>query len=141
MNYLFQSIMTKLSGSSLSNYVGGRIYLDEVPESESPVTFPYVTFFIVNNRQDDDFKSKADDILIQFSLFSASSGATEITTMYGYLKAVMDDADLSITGNTCVWCFRENLTTMIDDVLTSSQSDTTTRCRHWAVDYSIMVQD
>lgn len=135
MNNIFTGIMTKISGSSLSSYVGGRIYLDVAPDGAQ---FPYVVFFVVASTPEDTFKNDIDDTLVQFSLFSASPSATEITTMYGYLKAIFDDAALSISGDTLIWCVRENTTTMVDDVVIN---DATVRLKHWAVDYSIKVQD
>jgi hypothetical protein len=134
MNNLLTSIMTKISGSSLSSDVGGRVYLDQAPDGAE---LPYIVFFIVSDVPEDTFKNYLDEILIQFSLFSSSSGATEITTMYSHLKSLFDDAALSITGNTHIWMVRQNLTTMIESVTTAATEQS---IRHWAVDYSIMVE-
>lgn len=134
MNNLLAAIMTKCAGSALSTAVGGRIFLDEAPEGTA---FPYVVFRIVAGSPQDTFKDTIDDTLIQFSLFSISDGATEITTMYANLKTLFDWQALTITGNTCIWTMRQGLSTFFDD-LTTTQG--TVGVRHWAVDYSIMVQ-
>ncbi|OPY74915.1 MAG: hypothetical protein A4E65_03692 [Syntrophorhabdus sp. PtaU1.Bin153] len=134
MNNLLSAIMTKCSGTDLSTAVGGRIYLDEAPDSAE---FPYVVFSIVSASPEDTFKDKLDDVLIQFSIFSTSRGATEITDIHGHLIALFDDAALSITGDTCVWCIRQNLVTMVDEITTPTGTET---LKHWAVDYSIMVE-
>jgi hypothetical protein len=134
MNALLTGLMSKLTGSTLSTQVGGRIYLDEALEGDA---FPYVVFSIVACTPDDTFKNKLDDILIQFSLFSTSKGATEITTMYNNLIAILDDAPLSVTGFSHIWLIRKNLTTMIEEITTPAGTEI---CKHWAVDYSIMLE-
>lgn len=134
MNALLTGLMTKLTGSALATQVGSRIYLDEAPEG---VAFPYVVFFIVVSTPLDNFKTKLDDVLIQFSLFSTSLGATEISTMFNNLIAIMDDGVLTIAGYSHIWMIRENLTTMVDEITTPAGTAT---CKHWAVDYSLMME-
>jgi hypothetical protein len=123
-----------MTGSALSTDVGGRIYLDVAPEGTA---FPYVIFFIVSSVPQDNFVEYLDDTMIQFSLFSDKAGASEIATMYGHLKTLFDDAVLTITGNTHLWTVRQNLTTMTEEITTSSG---TMGVKHWAVDYSILTQ-
>lgn len=137
MENLLTAIVTKISGSTLSNDVSGRIWLDKVPDDDQPVTYPYIIYFIVSDVPDWTFKESFEDILIQFSLFSASSGLTEITTMYNDLKALFDDCAMSITSDTLIWFRRENTTMMVDEILVG---DATQSVRHWAVDYEIKIQ-
>lgn len=132
MNSLFSAIMTKTTGSALSTYVGGRIYLDAAPDG---AVYPYVVFFLVSGNPDKTFTEHFTDTLIQFSLFSASSGATEITTMYTNLKALFDECALTITGSKLVWMRESNLTTMVDDVIVK---DAAQKTKHWAVDFDIL---
>jgi len=99
LNALLTGLMSKLTGSALATQVGSRMYLDEAPEG---VAFPYVVFFIVVSTPLDNFKTKLDDVLIQFSLFSTSLGATEISTMFNNLIAIMDDAVLTIAESSSV---------------------------------------
>lgn len=131
MNYLLTAIMTKCSGSTLATAVGDRIYLDEAPEGTE---FPYIVFSIVTGAPDRTFTEYYTDTLLQFSLFSTSASAAEITTIYAALKALFDEHPFSITASTLVWMKEVNLTTMVDDV---QVSDATHTVRHWAVDYEI----
>ena len=137
MKNLLTAIASRHSGSALSTDVGGRIYLDKVPDDEMPATFPYIIYFIVAGNPEDVFAKKGKRILMQWSLFSASSGLTEITTMYADLAALFDDYDLTITSNTCVSMHEANLATMIEDMIVN---DATQQVRHWAVDYEIITQ-
>ena len=134
MNNLLTAIMTKCAGSALSAAVGGRIFEGEAPED---TLFPYVVFSIVTDSQADTFKSKLEDVTIQFSLYSTSKGLTEITGMFANLKTLFDDAALTITANTHVMIARQYLTTMFDDITTT---EGTVGLRHWAVDYQIITE-
>ena len=135
MNNLLAAIMTKISGSALSTDVGGRIFFDEAPEGTE---YPYIVFRIIAGTPQDTFKDAIEETVIQFSLFSISAGASEITTMYADLKTLFDWQALTITSDTCVWVMRLGLVTMFDDVTTPAG---TVGLRHWAVDYSILVQN
>lgn len=123
MNDLLTAIYGKFSGSTLSTFVGGRIYLDTVPQD---VVLPYIAFFIVSGIPDRTFTEHYTDTLIQFSLFSDDESGIEITTMYDNLTTLFDECSLTITGSTLVWMRELNLTTMIDESV-----------KHWAVDYEV----
>ena len=135
MNALLTAIWTKLSASTLYTYVGGRISLDNAYQG---TVYPYVVYFPVASNPDDTFKEKIEDTLIQFSLFSTSTSASEISTMYGYLQTALDDTALTITGYTHLWLVRRNLITLVDDI--SVAKDGSEMCKHWAVEYSILTQ-
>lgn len=136
MNNLLTGLMGRFTGSDLSNYVGGRIALDQAQQGWE---FPYVVFQIVGGTDESTFSNLVEDILIQFSLFSTSQSATEITTMYGYLKSALDDKPLTITGSTCVWLVRQGPpVTMTDEIDLPDGSKM--GCKHWAIDYSTMVE-
>ena len=132
MNYLLTALMSKFSGSSFSTDVGGRIYLDEAPAGAQ---FPYCVFFIVSGVPDKTFTEHYTDTAIQFSLFSTSKSAAEITGMYADLKALLDECSLSITGSSLVWCREQNLMTMVDEITTLEGTSTV---KHWAVDFEIL---
>lgn len=136
MNNLLTAIMTKITTgpSAFSSDVGGRVFLDQAPPGSE---FPYCVFFIVSNVPEWQFKERYEDILIQFSLFSASEGATEITDMYTDLKTLFDDCSLTITGSTLVWFRRQNLITMVDEI---TVADATQAVKHWAVDYEVFTE-
>ncbi len=129
---LLTAIKSKFSGSALSTDVDGRIYLDQAPEN---CQCPYVVYFIVSGVQDKTFTEHYTNTLIQFSLFSASEGATEISTIYRDLKTLFDECSMTITSNTMVWMREQNLTTMIEDVTTVDGIQT---LKHWAVDFEIL---
>lgn len=131
MNNLLTAIKGKFAGSALSTVVGGRIYLDQAPDG---TVFPYVVFFIVADTPEKTFSEDFENVLIQFSLFSSSPGAAEITTMYANLKTLFDECALAITASTLVWMKRVNLTTMVDDI---TLLDATQSVKHWAVDYEV----
>jgi hypothetical protein len=124
MNNLLTAIYGKTSGSALSTYVGGRIYLDEVRQD---IALPYVVFFIVSGMPDKTFTEHYTDTMIQFSLFSDDESGAEIQTMYANLKTLFDECALTITGSTLVWMRESNLTTMVEDGV-----------KHWAIDYELL---
>jgi hypothetical protein len=131
MQNLLTAIYGKTSGLSFP------CYLDQAPQGTE---FPYCVFFVVSGVPEKTFSEHYTNTLIQFSLFSASSGATEITTMYKDLKALFDECSLTIppTGtatDTLIWMREANLTTMMDEI---TVADATTQVRHWACDYEIM---
>lgn len=131
MQALIQAIKDKYAGSTLSDDVNGRIDLDEADD----VTLPRIVWFVVSGVHDLTFTEDFNDVLLQFSIFSAkTAGVAEIANIYADLKALFDECALTIAGRTLVWMREENLTTMIED-------DTTTEgapgVRHWAVDFSV----
>jgi len=133
LNYLFTAIMTKTVGSSLSSSVGGRIFLDYAQEGTE---YPYIVFFIVAGNPNRTFTERFTETLIQFSIYSASPGAAEITGIYNNLKALFDECLMTITGSTLVWIKEQSLMTMVDEV--EVIPDTTTQIRHWACDYEVL---
>ena len=134
MDALLAAIYGKISGSALSSDVGGRVYLDEAPAG---CEFPYVVFFIVSGVPDNVFNKYGESVTIQFSLFSDSAGAAEITDMFNDLTAIYDDAQLTVTGYNMIVMERQNLITMVDLVETA---DGTQTVKHWAVDYEAVIQ-
>lgn len=134
LNNLFTAIMTKVAGSAFSTNVGGRVFLDQAPDGAE---FPYAVFFLVVGTPDDVFNKKGRDLLIQFSLFSASQGATEITNMYNDLHSLFDDAAFSITSNTLIWCRESNLTTMVEEITVNNAAQAV---KAWHVDFEIIVR-
>lgn len=139
MKNLLAAIYSKTSGSALSTDVGGRIYLDEAP---SGCEFPYCVFSIISGVPDDAFNKKGRNVLIQFDLFSSSSGATEITTMYNDLHSLFDDQTLTIppTGTVTdilIWMHETNLVTMVEEITTAAGLQTV---KHWAADYEFIIE-
>lgn len=135
MDELIKAIVSKLSGSTISTDVGGRIYLDRAPDG---CEFPYIVYFIVSSVPDWMFTERFENTLIQFSLFSNSESAVEITTMLKDLKALFDECSLTITGDALIWFRRQNITTMVEEITTASG---TQNVKHYAVDYEAKVQE
>ena len=134
MKALFTSIMSKLSGSALDTSVGSRIYFGDAPEG---TTFPYVVFSVVSGYEEDTFRERVDETIIQFSLYSISKGVTEIGTMYDNLRALFDAAVFSVSGGVLVRCMFQNMTTLYEDITTSAG---TVGLKHWPVDYVMTVK-
>ena len=136
MQNLLTAIVSKITTgpSSLYNDVGGRVYLDQAPDDAE---FPYCVFLIVVDTPDNVFGKLGEEVAIQFSLFSASSSVSEISTMYADLKALFDDVKLTVTSNTMVIMKRERLVTFMEDIVTTSG---TQRVKAWNVDYFITLQ-
>lgn len=135
MDELIKAIITKFSGSTISSDVNGRVFLDRAPDG---CEFPYIVFFVVSSVPDWQFSERFEDTLIQFSLFSNSESAVEITTMLKDLRALLDDCSMSITGDTLLWFRRQNTTTIVEEITTTSGTQSV---KHYAVDYSVYVQE
>jgi hypothetical protein len=136
VNNLLDALSDKISSSTaLYADVAGRVFLDEAPEGTQ---FPYVVVSIVSGTPDDTFTEKLDEVFIQFDLFSTSKSVSEIADMYADLKTLYDGTTLTITGDTCLWCERVSLVTMVENITSKEGTETV---KHWAVDYSIKVQD
>lgn len=134
MKNLTTAIYSKLSGSTLTSLIGGRLYKGRAPEN---VQYPYAVFFVVVDTQADTFKDKHDDVIIQFSLFSSASSTTEIEGIYAALKSLYDDATLSITGATQALIHRISATFMSEEHTTR---DGLQEIWHYSVDYHIVQQ-
>jgi len=133
MDALLSALATKFAGSDLSNYVGGRIYEGKATQGAAR---PYVIYDFFSNT-DDTFTEKLDEVHFTFHLFSDSESSVEVSTMYGYLTALLDDAVLTVSVYACIWCKRNGMATGIDEAPTAAG---TTGIRHWTVDYSIMIE-
>jgi hypothetical protein len=141
MNNLLTAIMTKISGSALESDVNGRIWLDEY-QDDPPVIYPYIIYFDVTDNPDNVFAKTGEEYLFQFSLFSASKGLAEITTMLKDLKALFDDCSMTIPPTGTVtdrleWCKRGAKQTMTEDITTV---EGTTKVKHWSQEYEITTQ-
>ena len=128
---LLAAIVNKYVGSALSYGVGGRIFLDVAPEGTE---YPYIVFTVISDTPDKTFTEVYEDVLIQFSIYSASASAAEIGTIYADLIALFDECALTISGSTLVWMWRSNLATMVDDITTPAGTSTV---KHWAVDFDV----
>ena len=134
MKALTTAIFGKISGSTFSTAIGGRLSKGRDPDG---ATYPYAVYSVVSDVPENTFREYLERVIIQFSLFSSASGSTEIEDMYAYLKALYDDCGFSITGQTLLWMKRSNAGLFVEDHTTVSG---TVQVWHYAVDYSIMVK-
>jgi hypothetical protein len=136
MKNLLAGIMTKCAGSAFSTDLGGRIYEANAPQHAD---YPYCVFSIIGGGDEGTFTETIDDVTVQFSLFSISSGPGEVGTAYADLIALFDNATLTIAGDAFLRCVRNGPPMTMFDYVTTETGEV--GLRHWAVDYSIMVQD
>ena len=133
---LSKGIYGKLSGSALASHIAARMYKGRAPEDAD---YPYVVYMIVSDVPDPTFSSNYEDALIQFSLFSSTSGSTEVENMYTDLKTLYDDCTMTIAAgaNTLIWMQRQNATLMVEDHTTPTGT-----VQVWAyhVDYMVTVK-
>ena len=133
---LSKAIWGKLSGSALSAHIANRMFKGRAPQSAE---YPYIVYLIVSNIPDKVFNGDYEDTLIQFSLFSAASGSTEIENMYADLITLYDECTMTIAAgaNTLIWMRRENTMLMIED---HTVKTATIPVWHYAVDYLTTVK-
>lgn len=91
---------------SFSSAIAGRLYLNEAPTTAD---FPYAIYSLVANEYDENWHTGYDEALVDFELYSDSTGgATEITDLYEHLKTGFDNANFSVTSNSLLRFKREN---------------------------------
>jgi len=131
---LFTGIMTKTSGSTLSSLVGGRIYSGYAPENK---TFPYIVFFSVGGVPENTWTETLKRIQIQFSIFSASEGLTEIANIESALETLFDEQKVTVTGANEVRMIKiSEPVQMVEE----AAPDGLSIIQHWAVDYDIYIE-
>ena len=131
---LLTGIYSLAGGTALMSDIGGRLFTDYAPEG---VDYPHVVFFIVTANPEYTFKDTLEDITVQFSIFSTSESAVEISTIAKDLKAVYDDCALSVTGYTRIWMVRKGTVTNIENM---DAPTGTPLVRHTAIDYGVKLQ-
>lgn len=135
MKNFYTALMTKFnatvggSHNSFWNDIGGRFFQRIAPDSTE---YPYCIFMHVNDNQIDNFKTKMDDIIIQFSIFSDKVSPVEVHDAMTHLKSLFDDCVLTVSGGTCVMFSRLNDGLMTEEVTTSSGEQTVW---HFHADY------
>ena len=136
---LTTAIWSKLATSALASHIGTRMYKGRAPAN---ATYPYIVYMVVADTPDKTFNSDYEDVLIQFSLFSTTSGSTEIENIFTDLKSLYDECTMTIAAgaNTLIWMRRENATLMVEDHTASPTSTATVQVWHYAVDYMCTVK-
>lgn len=128
------ALYTKAANSAFMTSIGNRMYENEAPEGAE---FPYCVYMVVSDVKEWEFTERFRDILVQFSIFSTASGSTEIKDIYTNLLTLYDECTFKPTGNTLVWMWRNNTTTMRDEVTTPAG---TLGVWHYAVDFDCFLE-
>ena len=131
---LYLHATTDTVGSGFMSSIGSRLY-----ENESPLNaeFPHVVYTVISDVKDWQFTERFRDILVQFSIFSTASGSTEVKDIYTKLLTLYDECSFSITGNSLIWFWLNNLATMKDEVTTP---EGTLGVWHYAVDFDVYLE-
>ena len=131
---LYLHATTDTVGSGFMSSIGSRFYEDEAPLDAE---FPYAVYSMPANVKDWQFTERFRDILLQISIFSITSGSTEIKDIYAKLLTLYDECTFSITGSTLKWFWFNNLTTMKEEFTTPTGTHSG---RHYAVDFDIYLE-
>ncbi len=116
MENLKKAIYSKAVGSAFLTAIAGRFHDTEAPQGSE---FPYTVYKVVIDIKVWDFKERYEDALIQFSIFSSDlDDSTEINDIYTKLNTVYDESLLNITGARSIWMWKNNLTTLRDEITT-----------------------
>jgi len=130
MRNLTEALYAKAAGSAFMISIGNRFFDTEAPPGAE---FPYCVYLIVSDVKDWQFVERFEDVLIQFSIFSKASSSGEVKDIYTLLLALYDEQYLTVGGMTqFLWLWRNNLTTMRDEVTTPAG---TVGVWHYAIDF------
>jgi len=107
------TLMTKLGGTAANYY---KIYHVIAPQN---VALPYITYGLLTDIPIATFGALDDmeDITVYLNIFSDSGSAKVAGEILDLVKAVLDDADLTITGyGNDMYCMREFVGTTVFDM-------------------------
>lgn len=107
------ALMTKLGGTSANGYKCYNILAYQA------ATLPYIVFGLLTDVPIGVFGDLTDmeDATVYLNIFSDSGSAKEAGEILDLVKAVLDDADLTITGYANdLWCKREFVGAVIYDM-------------------------
>ena len=102
---LFTSIWTYLfapTGTKPALYTAltGRLYRNQAPQG---ATWPYATWHLIADEDDDVLSTDNAVLTIQFNLFSDTPKTTEVSGLFQKLKALFNNcgATLTMSGYVC----------------------------------------
>lgn len=79
----------------LDTALGNRLY----PGAADPLTdFPYGVHNIISGSPDWNFSDDTEDIQWQISLYSDDNSPVEVNKLFGYARALFDNATITISG-------------------------------------------
>ena len=129
---LTKAIWSRLSGSALEAHIQNRMFKGQAPEKTD---YPFCVYLIVTDTPSHTFSEDFEDVIVQFSLFSITSGTTEVENIYTDLKTLYDEKSFSITGSTLVWMRRSSANFVVEDHTTPTG---TQRVFAWHVEFEIL---
>lgn len=136
MKNLMTAIYNKFNATNdLNTAINGRMYYKRAPDKKE---FPYIVFDIISDVPEWTFTDNYENAMIQFDIFVIAGVVSgQIEDIYANLKSLYDDCSLSITGNTFLYMWRQNLVTTIEEYTTNIG---TSIIEHWSIDYEIKME-
>lgn len=105
MKAVFQAIYSHFNTGTndLKTAVGGRMYPHEAADN---ATLPYIVYYLIDDINEYNFSDDTQRLTVQFSIYSDSNSPGQALDIFEYLKALYDDASLSVTGFRTIRCQR-----------------------------------
>jgi uncharacterized protein DUF3168 len=101
MQSIFTAIYDRFIDTPANDFytaLSGRFYFYEAPQN---VTFPYAVYYLTSRTPDYWMNGERYEIVeIQLSIFSKTSGETEVLDLCEKMEALFSDCDLTISGYT-----------------------------------------
>jgi len=136
MKALTKAIYGKLTGSALEAYIPGRLYKGRaLPGTE----YPYVEYGVATGDPEYTFSDTFENVVIQFDIYSAEAGSTQVEDIYTALTALYDDCALSPTSETLVHMRRSNYN-LISEEHSTPTPNSFQQVWHYSIDYDILIQ-
>lgn len=107
--YIFSAIKTKYdNATALKTAMVGGMYLIEYPQQSEEIDhYPYCVIVPVSSVAEYTFTEKADNNLIQFSIWDNSDSISTISDVKELFVAAFDFAVLTVTGYNHICMMRE----------------------------------
>jgi hypothetical protein len=107
--YIFSAIKTKYdNATTLKAAMVGGMYLIEYPQQSEEIDhYPYCVIVPVSSVAEYTFTEKADNNLIQFSIWDNSDSISTISDVKELFVAAFDFAVLTVTGYNHICMMRE----------------------------------
>jgi hypothetical protein len=97
---LLEGIFTYANtASDFRTAIGGRFYFAEAIQG---ATFPFAVYSLIALDIDYHFAGHQINPLMQISIFSKDTGSVEVNTIWGYMAARFDDAEITVSGYSAV---------------------------------------
>jgi hypothetical protein len=131
MNELIKAIGDKYATENdfRSNLTGG-LHVGLAPQD---TVYPLAILDIVSIVESPIFDDTFDEALVQFRILSSDMSPSEAGTLYGYLKSLFDDCNLTIAGYTHIFMERE-----IGRLMHVTDEATGTNYWQYTIDYRIL---